>query len=128
MLHAYPVFPGAAKGTFKYKFTIDQLKQKYPRFIDFVTAKDIKGVNQIGIAIKDEHVIVPEDKEFIAPSECIGVVVAQTYEDAFNISRQLIKDKFIEITADPRPIVTIEDAKAANSILVSRRLDRLRGE
>ena len=70
-------------------------------------------MNQIGVAMKDEHVIVPENEEFISPSECIGVVIAETWEDAYNISRLMLKDKFIEITADPRPIVTIGDAKAA---------------
>lgn len=50
-LHAYPIFAGAPKGTFKYKFTIEQLKQKYPQFVDFISAKDIKGSNLIGVAV-----------------------------------------------------------------------------
>lgn len=106
-LHGYPVFAGVPKGTFKYKFTLEQLKEKYPRFIDFVSAKDIKGTNFIGVAVKDEHVIVPENEQFVSPSECLGVVIASTYEDAYNISRLMVKDKFIEIIADPNPVVSI---------------------
>lgn len=40
----------------------------------------------------------------------------------------MIKDKFIEIKADPKPVVTIEDAKKVNSFIVSRRLDRIKDE
>jgi len=82
----------------------------------------------IGVAVKDEHVIVPENKQFVSPSECLGVVIATTYEDAFNIARLMVKDKFIEITADPNPVVSIQDAIKADSFLVSRRLDRIKGE
>ncbi|CAL5975972.1 Xanthine_oxidase / Xanthine dehydrogenase [Hexamita inflata] len=128
-LHAYPIFAGVPRGTFTYNFKgLYELQQKYPNIVDFITAKDIKGTNKIGVAIKDERVLVPVESEFVAPSEIIGVVVAKTHEDAYNISKLMLADKLIEIVENFDNIVTMQQAIEKSSYICERRLERIGDE
>lgn len=124
-LFCYPVFAGIPKGRFKLNFTLQQLKEKYPLVVDFITAKDIKGKNLIGVAVKDERVLVPEDQEIIAPAEIVGLVLTRDFDSAYSIAKNMVKDKMITFEEAADKIVTIEQAIAKDSYICERRLDRI---
>ncbi|KAF8820602.1 hypothetical protein IE077_003005, partial [Cardiosporidium cionae] len=82
--------------------------KEIPEFVDFVTAKDIQGVNKIGAVRSDEEIFV--EKNIFCVGQPLGIVIATTPMAA------RIAAKKIEISYESLPfILTIEEAIQQNS-------------
>ena len=76
----------------------------HPDVVDFVSAKDIPGVNLFGFRVADEEVLAANEVKFVG--QIIGVIVAKSPEVAKHQARLVKLD--IEQTD---PILTIDKAK-----------------
>ena len=80
-----------------------------PGFIRFLRASDVPGQNQIGEQVKDEELFA--STTVIYKGQSVGLVVADTQRHADDAAK-LVK---ITYKDSKTPIVTMADAKAANS-------------
>lgn len=87
---------------------------KAPGVRCIVTADDIPGENQMGPVFHDEVCLA--DKELLCIGHTFAVVAADTFEQAYHATK-LIKLEVEEKT----PVLTIDQAKAANSRLQPQR-------
>ena len=77
-------------------------------FVRFICAKDMVGSNKLGAIVKDEEVFCTSEVHHVG--QVIGIVVAETHEQAWHASHKVI------VQYEPLPAITnIDDAIAENS-------------
>jgi xanthine dehydrogenase/oxidase len=90
--------------------------ENQPGFAGFFSAKDIPGANDIGAIRHDEEVFATE--EVTCVGQVIGVVVADTHENAKDAARK-VKIVYEDLPA----ILDLDQAVAANMFLEDRTLE-----
>jgi CO/xanthine dehydrogenase Mo-binding subunit len=106
LLYSAPVYSKVPYGKIK---SIDFSKAKsHLDFIDFVSAKDIPGKNQIGVIFEDQPLFADTIVRFIG--DVIGLVISTSLESARNIAKLVV----IEID-EFDPIFTINSSRESNS-------------
>lgn len=110
MVYGAPVFSTIPFGEF---IKIDLSKAKTIKgYIDFVSAEDISGENQIGVIIPDQPLFADKTVRFIGDS--IGLVVAETHEAAIAAA------KAVSISyAEKHPIIPLMKAEMLKTILLA---------
>ncbi len=107
-LHAAIAYSPIARGVLRAVDLVDVLAMK--DVVGAFTAKDIPGKNCYGAITHDEPFLAEDRVEFVG--QPIAIIVAKTRDAARRAAR---KAKFD--IADETPILTINDAIAANSLL-----------
>lgn len=106
MLHAAPVYSSIPFGeTISIDVSVAESVQGY---VDFISAKDIPGENQIGVIFQDQPLFADKIVRYVGDS--IGLVVAETSEAAYYAAR-LIKIKYEEHT----PLLSIDESRDAEN-------------
>lgn len=102
--HGAPVYSSIPFGEFT---RIDlSAARKVPGFIDFVSAEDIPGENQVGVIIPDQPLFADKTIRYIGDS--IGLVVAETSEAAREAAKR------VKINYNKRtPFLSIDESKDA---------------
>lgn len=108
-LHAAPVYSGIPFGQI---LSIDFSKAKsYPDFVDFISAKDISGENQVGVIIEDQPLFADKIVRFVG--DVIGLIVAKSPQNARDIAK-LVEIKIEELS----PYFTIDESRNATEIFL----------
>ncbi len=109
MAQGAPVYSSIPFGEFT-KVDLTKAK-KVPGFIDFVSAKDISGENQVGVIIPDQPLFADRTVRYVGDS--IGLVVAETPEAA------LASAKLVEIDYDEKtPYLSINESRKAQNTFI----------
>ncbi len=109
MLHAAPVYSSIPFGEI---ISIDvSPAESVQGYIDFISAKDIPGENQIGVIFQDQPLFAEKTVRYVGDS--IGLVVAETSEAAYYAAR-LIKIKYDEYL----PVLSIDESRDAKDNLI----------
>lgn len=104
MLHAAPVYSSEPFGKL---VEIDAgLIDQDPDFIAFYTAKDIPGVNQVGVILEDQPLLADEIVRYHGDS--VGILVAKSHESALRLAAQVMVN--IEIFD---PVLSIDQSRNA---------------
>ncbi len=101
-LYAAPVYSSIPFGKI---LSIDTSKSEIVKgYIDFISAKDIPGENQIGVIFQDQPLFADEIVRYIG--DCIGLIIATTHEAA------LFAAKKVSIEYESySPVLSIDDSK-----------------
>jgi xanthine dehydrogenase/oxidase len=96
---------------------IAYLRDKYPDFRDYVTARDIPKGGHNGVSDKNPDFADPlfADTQVTYFGQCIGLVLAAIEQAAIDIA-EFISTVCIEYASAGEPIFTIEDAIRADAI------------
>ncbi len=104
MVYGAPVYSTIPFGEYTH---IDLSKAKeIEGYIDFVSAEDVAGENQIGVIIPDQPLFADKIVRFIGDS--IGLIVADTYEAALEAAK-VVSIEYKEKT----PLFSIDDSRDA---------------
>ena len=104
MVHGAPVYSSIPFGEYTH-IDLSESK-KVDGYIDFVSAVDIPGENQIGVIIPDQPLFADKTVRYIGDS--IGFVVAETH-DAAILAAKAVDIKYTEKT----PYYSIDDSREA---------------
>lgn len=102
MVHGAPVYSSIPFGEFN-NIDLSNAK-KVSGFIDFVSAKNIPGQNQVGVIIPDQPLFADKTVRYIGDS--IGLIVAETPEAAWEAAKR-VKIDYNERT----PYLSIDDSR-----------------
>jgi len=99
---AAPVYASVPYGRV---LSVDLTKaRKYTGYLDFISAEDIPGVNEVGVILQDQPLFARPVVRYVG--DTIGLIIADTATAALNCARQ------VKIDCEPyRPVFTIEDSK-----------------